>query len=143
MAVATQLPGEPRRQLFPSGEAGRQMMAVVAIILAVIADDDSAVVIAEAYMVTRVPVVFPSVSVIFLFPLVLAVPVAVVLTASLSQRRRDGKRHSQSEARLGASAEELRDTLTLYQPGIEDMGGELLLESDTGKGATFTVRIPL
>jgi energy-coupling factor transporter ATP-binding protein EcfA2/succinate dehydrogenase flavin-adding protein (antitoxin of CptAB toxin-antitoxin module) len=27
-------------------------------------------------------------------------------------------------ARLGASAEELRDTLTLYQPGIEDMGGE-------------------
>ena len=26
---------------------------------------------------------------------------------------------------------------------IEDMGGELLLESDTGKGATFTVKIPL
>jgi two-component system OmpR family sensor kinase len=26
---------------------------------------------------------------------------------------------------------------------IEDMGGELLLESDAGKGATFTVKIPL
>ena len=26
---------------------------------------------------------------------------------------------------------------------IEDMGGELLLESDSGKGATFTVKIPL
>ncbi|MFO7461147.1 MAG: HAMP domain-containing sensor histidine kinase [Desulfatiglandales bacterium] len=26
---------------------------------------------------------------------------------------------------------------------IEDMGGELVLESDSGKGATFTVRIPL
>ena len=26
---------------------------------------------------------------------------------------------------------------------IEDMGGELLLESDMGKGATFTVKIPL
>lgn len=26
--------------------------------------------------------------------------------------------------KVGASAEELRDTLTLYQPGIEDMGGE-------------------
>jgi two-component system OmpR family sensor kinase len=26
---------------------------------------------------------------------------------------------------------------------IEDMGGELLLESDTGKGASFTVKIPL
>jgi signal transduction histidine kinase len=25
---------------------------------------------------------------------------------------------------------------------LEDMGGELSLESDTGKGATFSVKIP-
>jgi hypothetical protein len=48
-------------------------------------------------------------------------PLALRIIAGLSVHRLTS---GDIRAKLGASAEELRDTLTLYQPGIEEMGGE-------------------